>query len=164
MSPSQNRRVLLFSLLGSNLLFNLVMIDLLWGQTWLSKQAEVALLPFFFLCLTTSVHFLFRYLGLTLRQKVGAWIVFVGFAGYTVARRFSSYDLMAHGFWSPWLIWSISGLAFFFASFGLALLVIGAPKDERLECEASPFTVESEHPDHVLYVSVAADDNRVKQH
>jgi hypothetical protein len=134
---------------GSYLLFNLLMIDLLWGDTWLlSPTVGIAAVTFIVIGWLLSAYFLFRRLRLTVRGKTAGWLFVVAFVGYIVARRFSSYYIF-HSSWSLWLISDAVGLFLIATSLGLAILMLG----KRAFRQTTPYTVESEAPDHVLHVS-----------
>jgi hypothetical protein len=141
--------VALWTFGGSCLLFNLLMIDLLWGDTWLaSPTAGIAAVTFIVIGWLVSAYFLFKHLRLSVRGKTAGWLFVVAFVGYSIARRFSSYYIF-HSSWSLWLISDAIGLFLIATFLGLAILILG----KRAFRRATPYTVESEAPDHVLHVS-----------
>jgi hypothetical protein len=107
----------------------------------------MAVLSFTVACWVLSSYSLFRYLGLTLRQKIVGWICFVIAFAFTVARRFSSYEIF-HGHWSASFLWDAGALLFLLIAFGIINLFVGRDNGTA----NTPVTVESEAPDHVFHV------------
>jgi hypothetical protein len=133
---------------GSYLLFNLLMIDLLWGDAWLlSPTANIAAVAFIVVGWLVSAYFLFKHLQISVRQKAVGWLFVVSFVGYSITRRFSSYYIL-HSSWL-WLISDAVGLSFIAISLAFAALILG----KRTLGNSTPYTVASEAPDHVLHVS-----------
>lgn len=143
------------ALAGSYLVFNLLMIALLWGDAWLPPVAGVAALVLVATGWSVAAFFLFRHLRLAGRQKVAGWLFLGVFVGFLVARRFSSYDLF-HDAWLSWFVFLAATLLFVAISIGLAVFAFGG----RRLFPAASFTVESVAPDHVLHVSSAPRDSR----
>ena len=140
--------MLLRLLMGSYLLFGLVLISLLWGDRWLPPAIGIATLGCIVFCWLVSAYFLFRHLGLSTRAKIVGWLSVVTLIGYTVTCRFSSYYLF-HNSWSLMFAWEALGFLLIAIWLGLALLIL--PKAAALS-SATPFTVESEAPEHVLHI------------
>jgi hypothetical protein len=128
--------------------FNFALIDLIWGHGWLSSTAGVAAVFFIVVGWFFTAYFLFRHLQLTLRGKIVGWMSIVAFAGYSVARRFGSYYFIHEGLGLRWLESDAVGLLLVIVPFGLALLILPKPTPSV----ATPLTVESEAPDHVLHL------------
>jgi len=134
---------------GSYLLFNLLMIDLLWADTWLlSPGAGVIAVAVIVIGWLVSAYFLFRHLRLTVRQKAVGWLFVIAFVGYSITRRFARYYIF-HSAWSLWLVSDAVGLSLIAVSLVLAVLILG----KRTLGPSTPYTVESEAPDHVLHVA-----------
>jgi hypothetical protein len=137
-------------LTGSYGLFNIVLIALLWGDSWLPRAASVATLILILSGWLVSADLLFRHMHLTAREKVAGWLFVAAFLGYTILRRFSRYYLFAHSSWSLWLIWGVAGLLFALTSIGLAGLIL---RESTFDETATNFTVESVAPEHVLHLA-----------
>jgi hypothetical protein len=135
-----------WAFIGSYLLFNFVLISLLWSDAWLPQRVGASALVCIFIGWLVSAYFLFKYLGLTVRQEFIGWLFFVAFVGFSFARRLSNYYLF-HSSWSMWLAWDAVGLIFIAASIGFAALISRKPSIVT----ATPYTVKSEAPDHVLH-------------
>jgi hypothetical protein len=145
--------MLRWTITASYLALNLVLIELVWGHSWLSHDALTAALFTSIVGWAVSSYFLFRYLGLTTRQKVAGWVIVAAVAGFSVARTFSRHELFAHDSWLKWFLWNGVGLLFIVGSIGLAILITGT---NRLSTP-TPYTVESEVPDHVVHLSATGD-------
>jgi len=141
--------MLLRLLMGSYLLFGLILISVIWGDAWLPPTIGIAILGCILIGWFVSAYFLFRQLGLPLRAKIVGWMSVITLVGYTIVRRFSSYYLY-HDFWSLMFAWDAVGLILIATWLGLALLIL--PRASVLR-SAAPYTVESEAPDHVLHVN-----------
>ena len=137
-----------WALLGSYVIFNLVLIALLWGDTWLPRAYGVATLSLILFFWLVAASFLFRHMHLTPREKVAGWLFVGALVGYTVLRRFSRYYSI-HGPVSTWLVWTAAGLLVILTTFGLAAIILG----KRTSASASNFTVESVAPDHVIHLA-----------
>ena len=141
--------MLLRLLFGSYLLFGIILISLLWGDRWLPPNVGIAVLA----CIVTgwfiTAYFLFRHLGLPIRAKIVGWLSVASLVGYSIARRFSSYYFY-HDSWSLMFAWDAVGILIVAIWLGLAVLIL--PKTP-IPSSATPYTVESETPDHVLHVN-----------
>jgi len=137
-----------WALIGSYGLFNIILIALLWGDSWLPRAAGFTVIAFILAAWLLSAYLLFNHSQLAWREKAVSWLFVFAFIGYSVARRFSSYYLLANGSWLMWFGWGVAGLLFIFTAAGLASLIVG--KDEP--SASTSYTVESEAPDHVLHV------------
>src|SRR5215469_7817969 len=111
--------MLRWGLVGSYGLFNIVLITLLWGDCWLPRNGGLAIIVFILSAWLVAAYFLFRHLRLTLREKAVSGLFVFAFIGYSVARRFGSYYLLAHGSWLMSLGWGIAGLLFVLTAVGL---------------------------------------------
>ena len=134
-------------LVGSYLLFNLLMIGLLWGDTWPPRAVGIAAVIVIVIGWLVSASLLFRHLHLTVRQKIAGWLFVVAFVGYGVARRYSSYYIF-HSAWSLWLVSDAIALLFVAVSVGLAVIIL--PKSSIRW--PTQYSVESEAPDHVVHI------------
>ena len=140
--------MLLRVLMGSYLLFGLVLISLLWGDRWLPFTIGIAVLGCIVFGWFVTAYFLFRYLCLPIRAKIVGWLSVLSLVSYTIARRFSSYYLY-HDSWSLMFAWDAVGLLIIAIWLGLAVLIL--PK-ASVGPSATPYTVQSETPDHVLHI------------
>jgi len=137
-------------LIGSYILFNLVLISLLWGDAWLPRNVGVVVVVVIVAGWFASAYLVFRRFRLTLRDKLIGWLLIFGLVGFTFALRFSRYYLI-HS-WTIWLIWSVAGFLFLLATFGLASFL-----EEKRQLPATLYTVESESPDHVFHKDDTSD-------
>jgi hypothetical protein len=130
---------------ASYIVFGSVMISLLWGDHWLSRNVGISIITFIVAVWLVTAYFLFRYLRLTTRQKIVGWAFALAVIGFSFTERFSSYEIF-HNSWH-WLLWDALGLSFFLMSLGFAKLMSG-----RKSTLAIPkyFSVASEAPEHVL--------------
>jgi hypothetical protein len=134
-------------LIGSYVVLNFALIDLIWGNGWLSSTTGVAAIFIIVVGWLFTAYFLFGHLQLTTRGKTIGWFSIAAFVGYTIARRFGSYYFI-HGAWLRSAESDIIGVLLAIAPIALAALML--PKQSARS--ATPYTVESEAPDHVLHV------------
>lgn len=122
-------------------------------HSWLPRDlaffVAIAVLLGWLVC----IHLVFRAIGLSRRAHVAGWLFVAGVFCYAAARERTRFYLL--GCWPSWpmqLEWALIGVLGLFAFFGLAVLVIRGGESAKA---STPFTVESEHPDHVLYLPPA---------
>jgi hypothetical protein len=134
---------------GSYVLFNFLLIALLWRNRWLSHTVGLAVLMTILVGWAITVFLIFRHLGMSTRQKVVGSIFFVAICGFTVARQFASYS-MYHDEWTKWLFWDAVGMLSIFSAVLLSRLITGRKND--LAIGSDSYTVESQMPEHVFHV------------
>ena len=136
-------------LIVSYMLFGVMLIDLVWGSTWLPRNTLLAVIACTGIVWLVSVHILFQKLDLSLRGKLIGWFFVLVFVAYDINSTVASYYLW-HDRWSQWIAQDIAGILFLLSSVALGGLLLRA----RSVPTAVPlYTVESEAPDHVLHVS-----------
>lgn len=137
-------------ILGSYLLFGLALIAILWGNPLLSRNVGIAIAGCIVLGWVVSAYFFFRHLRLPVRVKIIGWVFIVDSVGCTIAGRLSSYYFL-HESWLLVFTWDVVGLALIATSLGLAIFLLRKFPALPLPI-CTPYTVESEAPDHVLRV------------
>jgi len=138
----------LWALIGSYGLFNIILIALLWGDSWLPRTAGFTVIALILTAWLISAYLLFRHSRLTLREKAISWLFVFAFIGCSFARRFAAHYLLANGSWLMWFGWGVAGLLFILTAVGLASLIAGKDTPSAI----TSYTVESAAPDHVLNV------------
>lgn len=134
-------------LIGSYVVLNFALIDLIWGNGWLSGTAGLVAIFVIVVGWFFTAYFLFRHLQLTTRGKTIGWLSIAAFVGYTMAQRFGSYYFI-HGAWLRSVESDIVGLLLAIVPVALAVLIL--PK--KSAPSATSYTVESEVPDHALHM------------
>jgi len=136
-------------LIVSYMLFGLMLVGLVWGDTWLPRSAQLAVIASTAVVWLVSVHVLFRQLRLPLRAKIVGWFLVAIFVIYDAVSTVASYYYW-HDLWSQWIALDVAGMLFFLSSVGLLALLL---RERSAPTVVPPYTVESEAPDHVLHVS-----------
>jgi hypothetical protein len=135
--------------MGSIVVFTFMVVDLVWGNIWLPRTVELAAASIIVIAWLFMVSSIARRQNAPLRFKVIAWLLVAAFIGLCVFRAFEGYYFI-HELWAQWVVLGVAGLLFFASAIALAILLSPKPPSSNA---VTPYTVESEAPDHVLHVS-----------
>jgi hypothetical protein len=136
------------ALMGSIVIFAFMVSDLVWGHTLLPRAVEFAAVICIVIAWLLVVSAIARREKAPLLVNVIGWLLVLAFVGHCVVRAFSGYYFL-RGPWSRGAVLGVAELLFFASAMALAILLLPKPPSPK---RATPYTVESDAPDHVLHV------------